>query len=213
MSIPDVVDQAPSGGPTTAMLIRRASPGVRTLPNDLQVETRCGANWCVDGLASADHVLLPAEPDAEALEGLAEPDAWLEQVVRVAWQDERYVSAYVAQSEFSGGAHANNILQCRTFDVRSGRALSLQEVLPPAAADGLLARATRFVDPDPARDGPAPDIDASGFAFVARGFRFAGPPPGPEAVPAIVLCGEGDYPRESGSVLELPIEALPAGEV
>ncbi len=196
-------------GLTTAVLGRRAHDDEIEYPGDVRVITRCGANWCTDGLVAGPRTLIPPVLSGDEARTLSTDDGYFtERVLRVAWSDQRYVSVYVAESEFSGGAHANNSLGCRTFDRAAGRELSLAEVLPPRSAALLLAKSqTLLEDANAAIDAGFDGLtDWAHYRVNARGFRFAD---SPGDSPAILLCAEGVYPLASDSILEIDPEAIP----
>ncbi len=201
----------PESRPTTAELGRRTRPTREELPGNLTVETRCGRNWCVDGLISNNTVLIAPELQPDEAKALRDPGAWLERVIRVAWQDDAHVSAYVAVSEFSGGAHANNQLSCRSFARKPGRALSLKQVFQPRFAELLLSGTPRLFDDTVSLEELGEPLDAAGFQVDPQGFRFgrAGRLKGTR--PEVILCAQGPYPSDSGTILELSVEALPVG--
>jgi hypothetical protein len=192
-------------GITSAALGRRPTQGRKEARDDLVIETRCGKNWCVDGLAVEGRTLIPALPRPDEAKLLREEGAWLERVLRVVWQDGTHLSLYVAQSEFSGGAHANNILRCRTYAKKQGRPLGLGQFLDKRRAGRVLGKTRRWLGGE--RDGM--DIETAGFTPDAHGFRLE---TGAGGRPAVVLCAEGSYPSESDAVIELRLQAIPALE-
>jgi hypothetical protein len=206
VSISDLPDLHPPTGVTTAAVGQRRSGGTVELGGGLQLVTRCGSNaaWCVDGLIHDRRTLISPYLSFEELQvydpGHGGGDAWLERVIRVAAHDDRFVSLYVAESEYSGGAHANNSLTCRSFDAMTGNALALFDVIPYDDAERLLADlrgALADDDADPAYHlYSIPDDGADDRAFLVIDGE-------------VVLCAEGDYPLASSSVLELSLGALP----
>lgn len=211
LGIADLEGVVRASGVTTAMLGGRAHDSEIELPGDLRVVTRCGAHGCVDGLVAGRRTLIPAALAAAEEKALRDGDGYfLERVVRVPWSDERHVSAYVAESELSGGAHANNHLSCRTFERAGGRALMLADVLPPRSAALLLAKVQALLDdPNAAIDaglGFDASTDWSRYHVTPTGFRFAS---APGDAPAILLCAEGTYPLASDSMLEIDPDAVP----
>jgi hypothetical protein len=136
---------------------------------------------------------------------------WMERVVRIAWQDTSVVSVYVAQSEFSGGASANNSLTCRSYDILRGHLLHLQDVLAKRSVELLLAKARGLLDANVAIDELGKPLEANGFEFNEQGFRMDRSTHYHGTHPEIVLCGESPYPSEAGSIVELRIEAIPVG--
>ena len=192
---------------TTAELPRRERPDPdRTLPAGLRVTTRCRDTWCADGLlVGKKKTLIAPEPRAADRGWLRK--GWLERVVRVVWQDEKRVSVYVAESWFEdGSAHVNNALQCRTFDLRSGRVLALADVLPGGAADRALAQARRQLASD---DGELGGVKS--FKTTKGGFRFRAGESGGDGPPDVVVCAQGPYPSESGTIVEMKVPAAAAG--
>lgn len=140
----ELIPTPPSAVPTTAMLRSRTMPpsGQREQVGDIIVTTQCGPRYCTDGLRDSRSGLdlIPTTLSAEENE-LVAASAELERAVRIAHLEESYLSAYKGFTEFSGGAHANNELTCGTWDRRTGRKVSLSEVLPPAEASALKQRA------------------------------------------------------------------------
>lgn len=211
LAIADLEDVVlPSGlVPTTAALGERHQPGRRELPGDLVVETRCGESWCVDGLSVRGRTLLAAEPTAEERRWVRR--GWLERVVRVDWWDESFVSVYVAESSFvEGAAHANNALRCRTFDARSGRALSLRDVLPARSAALVLAKARRLFEDEVAIEELGHALDfGPGYELRSDGFRLARTDRHGGERPEIILCAQGVACGSDGAMVELRLEAMP----
>jgi hypothetical protein len=168
-------------------------------PGGIQIQTRCGANWCVDGLSvNGRSLVAPVLTPGEA-RSLGERTSWRERVLRISWQDESFVSMYFAESEYSGGAHANNILRCRTFDSRNARAITLRDLTGAKAAERLLVDAKATLG-ELGND--------SEFNFTMEGFRLVRSPSSHDGQPAIVLCGEGEYPRNSGVILEARVDLV-----
>jgi hypothetical protein len=202
----------PSGlAETTAALGRRKQAARRELSNGLRIETRCGKNWCIDGLAIADRVLIGAEPDADEARVLRDEDgAWLERVIRIAWQDDAFVSVYVAESSFSdGAAHANNHFTCRSFERRAGRAVSLRDVLPATSAKLLLAKMRGLFNPEVAAEELGETLDTWGFELKPEGFRFGRTAEYTGSRPEIILCAESASTAHDGAIVELKVEAMP----
>ncbi len=205
--------------PSTALLARRSktNEGSRRLAPDFELSTRCSGNACVDGLREpgAGLPLVSAALTADDREILAPQGSWLERRLWLASATDRFVSVYVAESSFSGGAaHANNSLSCRTFNRKTGRQLTLADVLPDASR--LTARVQALIDdPDRAVEvlGDSLDsggVDASGSQLTARGF-IVKPVPGRKTTDGILLelCAEGPYAL-AGSVVEIALDRIPA---
>ena len=137
----------------------------------LAIQTRCGERWCTDGIEDLafDRTPIPAGLRAGDQEILDAP-GWLERVLLpVAAPGSRF-SVLEGQSDFSGGAHAQNELTCRTLDRNSGRELSLEALLGEAAA--ALQRASvqqrlQAEDRDPQWNGYG--IEAAGLLLDAEG--------------------------------------------
>lgn len=53
------------------------------------------------------------------------------------------------------------------------------------------------------------DLNVSGFKFDGTSFRLEQPSSNRGVYPEIILCGVGPYPRDSGTVIELPADAIP----
>ena len=212
VDISDLDDVVQVTGVSTAALGRRSGSASMELPSGVRIETRCGPTWCVDGLTAGGTTLIPAALDAEEERAYGEGGGELERVIRVVWSDDAHVSVYVAQTEYSGGAHANNTLACRTFDTRSGRALGLRDVLPSESVELLLKKVPPLLDdPETAIAVLGKPIEERGLSLDERGFRFGRPGSTRAASPSLILCAEGEYPRSSSTILEIPLQAIPAG--
>lgn len=200
----------PGPAPTAAGLGARSGPAKRELPGGIVVETRCGDGWCVDGLSVRGKVLVAPKPTADEARWLR--NGSLERVVRVDWWDDAFVSAYVAETSFeAGAAHANDALRCRTFDARSGRTLTLGDVLPPRFAALVLAKARRLLaDENLAIDEVGEALSSGGgYELSPKDFRLARTPGYTGSRPEIVLCAEGAWQSVGGTILELRLEAMP----
>jgi hypothetical protein len=179
----------PPGGLTTAMLSTRGTPGPADTDGSaaLTVSTSCGPEFCVDGLHddAFGRWLVPASVTLDEAPILA-ADGWLDRRVFLATASLQWVSAFVGLSEFSGGAHANNDLACRTFDRRTGRPARLADVVGEARSAELLARAAVTADAD----------------YTPRDDAFL---VGPDD--AITLCAEAPFCM-AGTTWRIPVAAM-----
>src|SRR6266571_981620 len=75
----------PATGITTAALGQRQGDNLLELPQGIRIQTRCRANWCVDGVSAGKRVLVAPAPTAEQARVYRGRGAWLERVIRVAW--------------------------------------------------------------------------------------------------------------------------------
>ncbi|MCP3100460.1 hypothetical protein LZ198_16445 [Myxococcus sp. K15C18031901] len=143
-SLDQVVETPPSLFPSSAMVRERSEPpnGERERRGELVVTARCGGSFCVDGLKDlgTGRDIIPLSLNADERRILAAPGA-LQRAVKLVSVDERHVSVYLGETEFSGGAHANNTLECATYSRRDGRRVKLSEVVPRAKAKALLQEA------------------------------------------------------------------------
>jgi hypothetical protein len=164
----------------------------------------------VDGLFIGDRPLLPAELTKEEQMIYQADGAWLERVLRVVWENDKLVSVYVAESEFSGGAHANNKFRCRTLDRQTGRALTLHDMFPSSSAELLIAKVNALFDANTAMEVLGHDLETDGsYRITPDGFRLRPVGEVTGGRPEIILCAEGAYPLGSSTLFELPIAALP----
>lgn len=160
---------------TTAELPRRsaAAKGSREPAVGIEVITHCTPDACVDGVrdAASGSVLVAAALSADDRAALSASDgAWLERVARTAYVSARFVSLYIAESSYTGGAHANNVLTCATFDRRTGREVTLGDVL--VGAPHLRARVQALLDhPNLAIDVLGEPLDGPGFT-LSSGLLF-----------------------------------------
>lgn len=205
--------------PSTAMLGRRSkkNEGSRRVAPGFELSTRCSGNACVDELRelAAGLVLVPAALTADDREVLAPHGSWLERRLWLASATDRFVSVYVAESSFpDGAAHANNSLSCQTFNRKTGRQVTLADVLPDASR--LTARVQALID-DPERalevlgdSLESGGVDARGSRLDARGF-IVKPVLGRKTTDGIALelCAEGPYSL-AGSVVEIDLDRIPA---
>ncbi len=160
----------------------------------VELWTRCQSGTCLDVLVDTRSglTLLDAE-------GLGEIDVeaghWLERRARITYADDQIVSALVAESSFTGGAHTVNDLRCQTWDRASGApARGLSAGRSPEALRELVARRL----PDPME--PPLELDA----------RFWEAPPLLIMDGRLNLCLPVIYPH-AGSLWILPLDPWPSG--
>jgi hypothetical protein len=210
-------EDAGSGPSTTAALHGSAYPAELTLPDGVRIQTRCGEGWCVDGLFINGKELIPAAPDRERAKAFQGSGGKWVRVIRVAWQDSSFLSIYIAESSFTAGAaHAVNAFQCRSFDIKTGRGLSLGDVLPLQSAKLLRTKVRALLhDPELAlqelgvRENLR-ELNAESFDLRSlQDFRFARSPQHGAERPEIVLCAQGTFAGNDSLMLELRVEALP----
>lgn len=180
---------------TAARVRKRLQPpdGVRERVEDLVVTSRCAEDSCFDGLRDlrTGRELIPTEPTAGEREVLAAP-GYLQRVVRIATVSERYVSLYLGDSSYSGGAHANNGLVCATYDRRTGRPLKLSQVVPAAEARALTRKASRMLTAFLSRHAEVEHtLRPASFLYDAATRRIS-------------LCAEGDMPVAGSALLITP---------
>ena len=204
--IPGMESPDPEGPPTTMLLARRSKESERQVAPEVTLQTRCGNNYCVDGLFTGETALL--EPKAGQAPGAA---GRLERVVRVTHVTDEYVSAYIATSRYTGGANAENDLRCRTFDRRDGGRVRLAELLEEQTAERLIAKAEGLMDPNRAISVVGRSLDGSGMTFRPAGFRLTRTSDSSGELPEIVLCGNGESAGSYASILEMRIEEFPVG--
>lgn len=200
--------ETPSGI-TTAELKRRTASREQEVGPGIRIITRCSDNWCVDGLQVDGRTVIAPSPSLEEKKVYQSEGEWLEQVIRVAWESDRYISIYIARSEFSGGAHANNTIICRTYRRAGGKLLSLEDVLPAVSANRLLNKARDLFNEDKAFDVLGDSLNAQGFELKLKDFRFERTAEHRGENPEIILCAQGPYPSGSAELLELRVEAFP----
>lgn len=198
--ISEAVEVPPPSGITTFQLPRRGLDAELPIVDALAVRTRCDRHGCVDGLVDRTKTLIAPKRyevfDSEAFV--------LERVVHVADVTADKLSVYVATSEYSGGAHANNDLECRTYRRKTGERLRLRDVMPARSAALVLAKVRALFEPERAIEGVGatlPAIRASAREVSDRNLRVehgAGRD-------HVVLCVSSD----DGKVLEVHVDALP----
>jgi hypothetical protein len=210
LSISDLPDlRAPGPGPTTAELARRSSAdeGTSEVGPGIAIVTHCIGDSCVDGLedTATGAMLISAALSADemALVG-TDGSGWVERVVRVSYVSDRYVSAYIAESSFSGGAHANNVLSCATYDRAKARPAPLADVL--GGAPHVLPDVQALLN-DEDLSMEVLGTNSEGGLVVRGDYLLTQGARGPAA--AVVLCADGSYPDASGSVLEIPLDQIP----
>jgi hypothetical protein len=193
---------APTRDPTlrasTARLSSRASAAEEPREDRGSVEagvelwTRCRGGSCVDTLLDTRSGLTLL--DAEGLgEILTEEGHWLERRAQITQANHHLVSALVAESSFTGGAHAVNDLRCQTWDRSSGASVrGLAAGLTPAAIREAVARQL----PDPVE----PPLELNE--------RFWQDPPLLLLDGWLNLCLPVIYPH-AGSLWLLPLEPWP----
>ena len=141
---------SPSAPRPTALVRDRTEPpgGERERLGDVAVVSRCpDSESCLDGLLDGrtGKYLLAPVPTRDEREVLAAPGT-VQRVVRLVAVSRRYVSVYLGDSTLSSGAaHANNSLDCATYSRRTGRRLTLEDVVPPARARTLRRQARALV--------------------------------------------------------------------
>ncbi len=138
LSIEDLAGIVRPSGVTAAALGRRSSSTIAQLRAGLTLESHCAASVCMDTLKFGPRTLWSTTVQPTLLEEIRNEHGWFEGVVRTSWQDASFVSVYVAQSEYSGGAHAKNHLSCRTIRLATGKPVSLRELMPADQADRWL---------------------------------------------------------------------------
>ncbi len=189
--------------PTTAELgpRSRASEG-RTRANGIEVRTVCGDSYCIDGIRDivSNETFLPARLSAD--DRTIAGAGWLERVVRITLADDAHVSAYVAESSLSGGAHANNVLACATFDRKSRRRIGLKDVLPQAR-HGAKKLQSLFAEPVKAFNLLGATLDGERFVVRETGILLG-------VKGEVIVCAQGPYPSQSGSVIELSVGRIPS---
>jgi hypothetical protein len=74
-----------------------------------------------------------------------------------------------------------------------------------------MAKSRGLPDPNVAIDELGEALGARGFEFNEQGFRLERTTSYRGSQPEIVLCGESPYASESGSILEVRVEAIPVG--
>lgn len=198
----------PPTGITTAMLGQRQADAVVDDDAGLRIVTRCRGHACVDGLTLNGRVLVKPELDAADAAVYRQGNAWMERVIRVVWPGQGRVSIYVAESEYSGGAHANNSLACRTYDTKTGRMLRLRDVMPAASARRVMTRVGALLSDVNRGIDVLGEIVPEGYSLDERGFRL-GRSDSPRGIgPELYLCAEASGPR-GGTVLEIRLDAIP----
>lgn len=146
----DLVPQPPWDSPRvprpTALVRERTEPpgGARERMEEVAVVSRCPRDGsCFDGLMDGrtGKLLLAPVPTREEREVLEGPGT-VQRVVRLVAVSRHSVSVYLGDSTLSAGAaHANNSLGCATYSRRTGRRLTLEEVVPRRRARMLRRQA------------------------------------------------------------------------
>ena len=169
----------------------------------VRIATTCGDDWCVDSAIDVASGRAFVKPGLGSLEIGADPRASVERVIRVAYATPRYVSLYIARTEFTG-RRPYNTLTCRTFDRKSGRELRLRDLIPAAAAKRVIAQAEKLKDEMTAIDELGAALSLARATFSEQAFRWGRNLARGEE-PELILCGEtGD-----SEVRELFIDDLP----
>ena len=170
---------------------------------DVRTEARCRETFCVEGLSlfinghwrtiiDAGAALAALRRDYDSHE-----DTDATSILFVAVRDRDRLSVWRGTSSMTNGAaHANNTLECETWDVLRRRRLTLNEVSGGRAKRILAALEKRRKE----GGGFIGSIDAGGYRVETDSFRFRSGPGGP----VLTLClvyGVG----AGGRILELPI--------
>jgi hypothetical protein len=149
ISLETLFPSPPARYPTTAMIREYPAPssGVRQQMGAVSVPAVCKEGYCKDGIfdAQTGREILPITPSPDEREILGAPGDFVD-AVRLTSVDDRWISAYLGQTEYSGGAHSNNELECAVFDRRTGRRVELQDVVGKRRARVELRRAQRLLD-------------------------------------------------------------------
>ncbi len=180
---------APVKVPTTAMIRERTAPasGERQRVGGVSVTATCRANWCVDGLHDhrSGHTLVP--DGLTTAEKMYDDDRYsLERAIAIADVSDRWVSIYLGETEFSGGAHANNALECATYVRSTGARAALSDLVGEVGARARLRAAAQALTASHANgDTPAMELDPQSFRVDATG--------------RVVMCASDGH----GSIAEL----------
>jgi hypothetical protein len=199
----EAVDVPHPTGVTTFSLPQRTGDAALDVGDGVAVRTLCDDHGCIDGLFEHGKTLIAPrrEPDEQFDRGTPFE---LERVVQVVDRSDDKLSVYVATSEYSGGAHANNALGCRTYSRATGRRLRLRDVMPPRSAALVLAKVRVLFDPIRGLEETGellPEIRVSAEDVDDRNFRVE------QRVGRdhVVLCVSSDY----AGLLEIRVDALP----
>ena len=167
------------------------------------MRSHCDEHGCVDGLFDHGKTLIAPRRDAEEQFDRGVPFQ-LERAVHVVDRSDDKLSVYVATSEDSGGAHANNALHCRTSSRTTGKQLRLREVLSPRSAALVLAKVRILFDPMRAIDETGeslPQLRAGAANVDEHNFRIEQH----DGRDHVVLCVSSDQ----GDMLEIRVDGLP----
>jgi len=114
----------------------------------------------------------------------------VERAVKIEHAGESFVSVYVGTTTYSGGAHAINTLDCRTFDRRTGRAIALSDLRSEVDSRRIVDRGRAKSASHAARTGdPTYRVESNGFLYDEQHDK-------------LVLCAVPPQPL-AGSVLLL----------
>ena len=135
----------PASVPTTAMIRDRVAPahGERQRVGEVSVPSRCRTSGCLDGLRDdrSGRTIVPASLTHD--ERIYDQTGFsLERAIAIAGVTDRWISIYLGVTEYSGGAHSNNSLECVTFSRASGRRVSLADAVGKTRAAALVRAAT-----------------------------------------------------------------------
>lgn len=181
---------------TTARVRMRQEPssGERERVGEVAVTSRCTRDSCFDGLRDlrTGRDLLPTAPTPDEQEVLAAPGR-IQRVVRIAHVSEEFVSVYLGSASYSGGARADNALECATFERRTGQRVALLRVVSSREAQRLTREASRMLkDYLEQQAEVAHALHPSSFLHDAASGRVS-------------LCAEGDTPVAGSALVLTPL--------
>ena len=161
------------------------------------VVSQCSGATCAEGLSvpTTSRKIINPSKRIQSLTEEYGTDSDVTAVVFAASEVDHLISAWLGSSSYTpGAAHANNSLACGTYDLQTGRQLTLSEVVPDG--ERVLSRLRENFDEAENRGfGNA----LSGYQLSARSFHVRRVDDGLE----VVLCAISDITAHDGSVLEV----------
>jgi len=175
----------------------------------IRSSTSCGKGcYCVDGLVDETfhHTLVAAKPNADERR-LCDGHGYLERVIVRADYHDDYASFYLLTSEYTpGGNHANNGIECWTFDRATGRRVDLAALLGADLAKRVLRVANHsdindWIELGTMRPSGAFGSFSNNSLLLLRGSKGRGR--------EVVLCADTWFGAGDGNTLQLNVDRLP----
>ncbi len=170
--------------------------------------THCGKGYCVDGLIDerTHRTLLAAQPDADERR-VSNGNGYVERVIVRADYHDNYASFYLLRSAtWPGAHHADNGIECWTFDRTSGRRIDLATVLGADVAKRTLSVANDADINDWIDLGTLPPSGVFG-AFRSPNFLLLRSTK--SSAREVVLCSNTSFGAGDGQSLQLNADQIP----